>query len=91
MKSQCVNLCAELGPQAISLCDAFAITDTMLSAPIALDWVQVSHPSGARTVRITTVSITAVRKMALSIITVNKTTYALMVVGLMQLRGQLAQ
>jgi len=33
------GLCAELSPQALSLCDSFAITDTMLSAPIALDWV----------------------------------------------------
>jgi len=33
-------LCADLAPQALSLCDSFAITDTMLSAPIALDWVQ---------------------------------------------------
>ena len=41
LKKQSVDLCAELGPQAVSLCDAFAITDTMLSAPIALDWVQV--------------------------------------------------
>jgi hypothetical protein len=42
LKSQSVSLCAELGPQAVALCDAFAITDTMLSAPIALDWVQVT-------------------------------------------------
>ena len=41
LKSQSVALCAELGPQAVALCDAFAITDPMLSAPIALDWVQV--------------------------------------------------
>ena len=34
------QLCAELGTQALALCDAFAITDTMLSAPIALDWVK---------------------------------------------------
>merc|ERR1719187_2930039 len=34
------ELCAELAPQALSLCESFAITDTMLSAPIALDWVQ---------------------------------------------------
>ena len=25
--------------QALAICDSFAITDTMLSAPIALDWV----------------------------------------------------
>merc|ERR1712029_146647 len=34
------ELCAELGSQALALCDSFAITDTMLSAPIALDWVK---------------------------------------------------
>ena len=32
--------CADLGTQALALCDSFAITDTMLSAPIALDWVK---------------------------------------------------
>merc|ERR1719412_469837 len=40
VKSMVVELCAELGGQALALCDSFAITDTMLSAPIALDWVQ---------------------------------------------------
>jgi len=34
------DLCAELGSQALAICESFAITDTMLSAPIALDWVQ---------------------------------------------------
>ena len=34
------TLCDELGPQALALCQSFAITDTMLSAPIALDWVK---------------------------------------------------
>ena len=34
------QLCAELGTQALAICDSFAITDTMLSAPIALNWVQ---------------------------------------------------
>ena len=33
------DLCKQLSPQALSLCEAFDITDTMLSAPIALDWV----------------------------------------------------
>ena len=28
------------GTQSLALCDSFAITDTMLSAPIALDWVK---------------------------------------------------
>jgi acyl-CoA oxidase len=40
VKEAAVKLCKDLGPYALSLCDAFAITDTMLSAPIALDWVQ---------------------------------------------------
>jgi len=39
VKDIAIKLCQELGPHALSLCDAFAITDTMLSAPIALDWV----------------------------------------------------
>jgi len=33
------DLCAQLGPQALAICESFGITDTMLSAPIALDWV----------------------------------------------------
>jgi acyl-CoA oxidase len=33
------DLCAELGPQSLAICEGFGITDTMLSAPIALDWV----------------------------------------------------
>ncbi|KAF2359072.1 Acyl-CoA oxidase/dehydrogenase central domain [Trinorchestia longiramus] len=33
------SLCRELAMQALPLTDAFAITDSMLSAPIALDWV----------------------------------------------------
>ena len=32
-------LCKELAPQALPLCDAFAIPDSMLSAPIALNWI----------------------------------------------------
>merc|ERR1711997_197929 len=40
LKETAVQLCQELGPHSLSLCDAFAITDTMLSAPIALNWVQ---------------------------------------------------
>lgn len=39
VRGNAAELCAELGPQALSLCESFAITDTMLSAPIALDWV----------------------------------------------------
>ncbi|CAL4175990.1 unnamed protein product [Meganyctiphanes norvegica] len=33
------EVCRSLGPHALALCDAFAISDSMLSAPIALDWV----------------------------------------------------
>jgi len=33
------RLCAEIGPQALALSDAFDISDTMISAPVALDWV----------------------------------------------------
>ena len=40
VKALAAQLCAELGPQALAICNSFAITDTMLSAPIALDWVQ---------------------------------------------------
>merc|ERR1712012_1306638 len=39
MKSISADLCAQLGPQALAICESFGITDTMLSAPIALDWV----------------------------------------------------
>ena len=40
MEADSRELCRSLGPQALALTDAFAIPDTMLSAPIALDWVQ---------------------------------------------------
>merc|ERR1712168_248609 len=33
------RLCADIGPQSLALCDAFDISDPMLSAPVALDWV----------------------------------------------------
>ena len=33
------DLCREIGPQALSLCDAFGLTEEMLSAPVARDWV----------------------------------------------------
>jgi len=39
LKSHSADLCAELGTQSLALCESFGITDTMLSAPIALDWV----------------------------------------------------
>merc|ERR1711953_243284 len=40
VKTLAAQLCAELGPQALAICNSFAITDTMLSAPITLDWVK---------------------------------------------------
>merc|ERR1711983_118775 len=39
IKSSSADLCAELGTQSLAICESFGITDTMLSAPIALDWV----------------------------------------------------
>merc|ERR1719356_2315277 len=39
VKSFSADLCAELGGQSLAICESFGITDTMLSAPIALDWV----------------------------------------------------
>jgi acyl-CoA oxidase len=39
VRANSAELCALLGPQALALCESFGITDTMLSAPIALDWV----------------------------------------------------
>ena len=34
------DLCREIGPQALSLCDAFGLTEEMLSAPVARDWIE---------------------------------------------------
>merc|ERR1739838_1079553 len=39
VKAHSAELCAQLGPQSLAICESFGITDTMLSAPIALDWV----------------------------------------------------
>merc|ERR1712227_1117094 len=39
LKAHSADLCAELGTQYLAICESFGITDTMLSAPIALDWV----------------------------------------------------
>jgi len=33
------DLCREIAPQAIALCDAFGFSEDMLAAPIASDWV----------------------------------------------------
>ena len=40
VNQEAAELCAALAPNALALCDAFAITDDMLSAPIARDWVE---------------------------------------------------
>ena len=40
VNAESAELCRKLAPHALDLCDAFAITDTMLSAPIATDWVE---------------------------------------------------
>ena len=34
------DLCRDVAPQALALCDAFGITDEMLNAPIARAWVK---------------------------------------------------
>merc|ERR1712029_488313 len=39
LKSAAVKMCQDLGPDSLALTESFAISDTMLSAPIALDWV----------------------------------------------------
>ena len=33
-------LCRELAPQSMAIVDSFGLTNNMLSAPIALDWVE---------------------------------------------------
>lgn len=40
VNAKAADLCRDIAPQALSLCDAFALTDTMISAPIARDWVE---------------------------------------------------
>ncbi|XP_065054533.1 uncharacterized protein LOC135683251 [Rhopilema esculentum] len=40
VNAKSAELCRSIAPHALDLCDAFAITDTMLSAPIAHDWVE---------------------------------------------------
>ena len=37
------QLCQDIAPHSLSLISAFAITDNMLSAPIALDWVKFNE------------------------------------------------
>ena len=38
--SVAADLCRDIAPQALALCDAFGISDSMLNAPIAQDWVK---------------------------------------------------
>lgn len=40
VSEEAADLCAQLAPDALALCDAFALTDEMLSAPIARDWIE---------------------------------------------------
>ncbi|KAB7499843.1 Acyl-coenzyme A oxidase 3, peroxisomal [Armadillidium nasatum] len=37
------HLCAKLSPESVALCEAFGITDAMLSAPIAQDWISFNE------------------------------------------------
>lgn len=37
------RLCKEIGPQSMALCDSFGLTDSMISAPIALDWIRYNE------------------------------------------------
>ena len=37
------QLCSEIAPQSLALSDAFALTDDMVSAPIALDWIKYNE------------------------------------------------
>lgn len=37
------DLCKEISPQSLALSDAFDLTDDMLSAPIALDWIKYNE------------------------------------------------
>lgn len=40
ISARAADLCRDLTPQALSLTDAFAMNNEMLSAPIARDWVK---------------------------------------------------
>ena len=37
------ELCKEIAPQSIALTDSFGLTDDMISAPIALDWIKYNE------------------------------------------------
>ena len=43
VRARAASLCAEIGPHSLAICEAFAITDSMLSAPIARDWVDYNE------------------------------------------------
>lgn len=38
-----VQLCKEITPQSLALTDAFGLTDDMVSAPIAMDWIKYNE------------------------------------------------
>lgn len=37
------RLCKEIAPESMALCDSFGLTDNMISAPIALDWIKYNE------------------------------------------------
>ena len=37
------RLCAEIAPQSLALAEAFGLTDDMISAPIAMDWIKYNE------------------------------------------------
>jgi len=37
------ELCKQIAPQSLDLCEAFGLTDNMISAPIALDWIKYNE------------------------------------------------
>ena len=37
------KLCAEIAPQSLALTEAFGLTDDMISAPIAMDWIKYNE------------------------------------------------
>ena len=37
------ELCREIAPQSLALSDAFGLTDDMISAPIAMDWIKYNE------------------------------------------------
>jgi len=37
------ELCKEISPQSLAITDAFALTDDMIGAPIALDWIKYNE------------------------------------------------